>query len=343
MPATPHSTTRFLAHAVVATLAVIVLPAVAVAFVGTLGSPWPVMVSVLLAMALSVAAASAGSAIWARRPGSRDMGFADLMLWGWLRRVRAERRLAEARGLLGASVSATEPVELGRDRRCKVLQQLAAELEAKDSYTLGHSRRVTRHSERIARELGLADDEVARIRIAASVHDVGKLRTPRELLTKPGSLSDEEFAVVRRHAVDGAEMVAELGDAALTEMVCHHHERLDGSGYPDGLTGDDIPLGARIIAVADTFDAMTSNRPYNRSCKHWRALEVLSEEADSHLDPEAVAGFLRYYSGIRGVAWSAFGFAAQLRLAGRAGGALSGVGGWSVPSPTASRRSLPRR
>jgi putative nucleotidyltransferase with HDIG domain len=333
MHATSSSPTRFLPHAVVATLAVVVLPAVAVSFVGTLGSPWLAVASVLLAMAISIAAASAGSAIWARRPGSRDMVFADLMLWGWLRRVRAERRLAEARGLLGAAPGGSEAIEMSRERRCEVLQQLAAELEAKDSYTLGHSRRVTRHSERIARELGLPDDEVARIRTAASVHDVGKVRTPRQMLTKPGPLSDEEFAVVRRHAADGADMVSGLGDAAVAAMVRHHHERLDGSGYPDGLRGGDIPLGARIIAVADTFDAMTSTRPYQRSYKHRQALEVLSEDAGRRLDADAVSAFLRYYSGTRGVAWSAVGFAAQPRLAAWAGGALSGVGGWTAPVP----------
>jgi hypothetical protein len=328
MPITPSSATHFVPHAVVATLGVIVLPAVAVSFVGTRDSPWLVLASLLLAMVTSVAAASAGSAIWARRRGSRDVVFADLMLWGWLRRVRAERRLAEARGLLGADDS---------DQRCRILQQLAAELEAKDPYTLGHSRRVTRHSERIALELGLPDDEVARIRIAASVHDVGKVRTPKEVLRKPGHLSAQELEVVRRHVVDGADMVAELGDCAVTEMVRHHHERLDGSGYPDGLTGDDISLGARIIAVADTFDAMTSNRPYHSSYSHRRALEVLSEDGGSRLDHDAAAAFLRYYSGTRGVAWSAFGFAAQPRVAGWAGGALSGVGGWSaVPQSIAA-------
>src|SRR5687767_301602 len=117
------SSTRFLPHAVVATFAVIVLPAVAVSFLETSGRAWLVLVSVLLAMAISVAAASVGSAIWARRPGSRDIVFADLMLWGWLRRVRAERRFAKARGLLGSSVTGTDGVDLSRDRRCEVLQQ----------------------------------------------------------------------------------------------------------------------------------------------------------------------------------------------------------------------------
>lgn len=314
-----------------ATLAVVVLPAVAVSFVGTLASPWLVALSLLLAMAISLAVASVGAAIWARQPGSRDMVFADLMLWGWLRRARAERRLAEARGVLGAGAAGLDAAQLSPDRRCKLLQQLAAQLEAKDSYTLGHSRRVTRHSERIARELGLPDDEVARIRLAASVHDVGKVRTPREVLTKPGRLTDSEYEVVKQHVVDGADMVAGLGDPGVTALVRYHHERLDGSGYPDGLRGDDIPLGARIIAVADTFDAMTSNRPYHRSYKHRRALEVLAQDAGSRLDADAVAAFQRYYSGRRGIAWSAAGLAAQPRLAGWAGGALGGAGGWSAP------------
>ena len=180
--------------------------------------------------------------------------------------------------------------ELSRERRCKILQRLAAMLEAKDAYTLGHSRRVTRHAERIAREMGLSREDVARVRIAASVHDVGKVHTPRQILAKPGSLTPDELAVMQRHPADGARMVAEIGDPEITAMVRHHHERLDGSGYPDGLRGEEIPLGARIISVADTFDAVTSSRAYHGPRKHRRALDVISEEAGPRLDPDVVAG-----------------------------------------------------
>ena len=299
----------------------------------TAGRPWLLLSSVLLAMLLSVAAATVGSALWARRPNSRDLVFGDLMLWGLLRRVRAERRLAEAQGLLAGSAAGMHGSGLSRERRCKILQRLAAMLEAKDPYTLGHSRRVTRHAERIAREMGLAREDVAKVRIAASVHDVGKVHTPRQILTKPCSLTPEELAVMQRHAADGARMVAEIGDPEITAMVQHHHERLDGSGYPDGLRAEEIPLGARIISVADTFDAVTSSRAYHGSRKHRRALDVISEESGSRLDPDVVAAFLRYYSGKRSVAWSALGPAGSPRLGNWVGGLLSGGGG--LPTPLA--------
>ena len=208
---------------------------------------------------------------------------------------------------------------------------MAAMLEAKDAYTVGHSRRVTRHAERIAREMGMSREDVAKIRIAASVHDIGKVHTPRQILTKSGSLTAEETAVMQRHPVDGARMVADMGDAAITAMVRHHHERLDGSGYPDGLRGDEIPLGSRIISVADTFDAITSNRVYRGARKHRQALEVVSEEAGVRLDPEAAAAFLRYYSGRRAAAWSAFGLTGPPRLMNWIGGLFNGVGGFVSP------------
>ena len=314
------SSKQFLPHALAATLAVVVLPAVAVSLIETSGRAWLLLLSVLVAIGLSVVAASLACAIWSRRPGSRDLVFADLMLWGWLRRVRAERRLAEVQG----------PVESGAGG-VELLQRLADLLEAKDARMLGHTKRVTRHAERIARELGLPGEEVARVRTAASVHDVGKVHTPRRILVKPGALSDREFAVMKRHSVDGAEMVAALGVPEVTAMVRHHHERLDGSGYPDGLRGEEIPLGARIIAVADTFDAMTSSRAYRAACTHRVALEVLAGEAGVRLDAGAVAAFDRYYSDRRSVAWSALGLAGPPRLGGWIGGLLNGVGGWGSP------------
>jgi hypothetical protein len=151
----------------------------------------------------------------------------------------------------------------------------------------------------IARGLGLPNEEVARIRAAAAVHDVGKLRTPKAILNKPGRLTDEEFEVIKRHPVDGAAMVAALGDPELTRIVRHHHERLDGAGYPDRLQGEEIPLGARIIAVADTFDAITSARPYRDAAPHQKAIDILRKEAGAQLDPDAVRSFLAYYSGSR--------------------------------------------
>jgi putative nucleotidyltransferase with HDIG domain len=329
LPSSPS--VRFLPHSLVATFVVMILPSLMVTAIAPAGPPVVVLLSVVLAMGTSVTLAVLGSALWKRHPGSQDMVFGDLMVWGWLRRMRAERRLAEAHALLGSEGLASEARTLSSEQRCEILQQLAAMLEARDAYTYGHTRRVTRHSERIARELGLPAKQVAKVRIAAALHDVGKVHTPRELLTKPGRLTDPEFEIIKRHPGDGAEMVAEVGDPEITSMVRHHHERLDGTGYPDGLVAAEIPLGARIISVADTFDAMTSIRPYRPACKHKTALDVLSKEAGSQLDPAVVAAFMRYYSGKRSVAWSALLITAPQRLAGWAGGLFQAAGGGVTP------------
>ncbi len=118
------------------------------------------------------------------------------------------------------------------------------------------------------------------------MHDVGKVETPTAVLHKAGRLSDEEFDIVKRHPVDGADMVATLDDDELTAIVRHHHERLDGTGYPDGLAGDEIPLGARILAVADTFDAITSTRPYRQANPHKKALDILENRGRHPAGPE---------------------------------------------------------
>jgi hypothetical protein len=300
----------------VATFAVVGLPALLVAPVQSSLGLNPA-VAILLAMALSVGASALGAAIWMRRPGSQDVVFADLMVWGWLRRVRAERRMTEAAELLGHG-------RLSAEAHAEVLEQLAAGLEARDPYTQGHSRRVARHSERIAARMGLSGDEVAKIRTAAAVHDVGKINTPRSILLKPGRLDDDEVETMRRHAADGERMVAPIGDADVAAFVRSHHERLDGSGYPDGLAGADVPLGARIIAVADTFDAMTSARTYRAAGSHKRALDTLASEAGSKLDARAVVAFRGYYSGGRAVAAGAFLVTAPSRVISWLGGTLGG-------------------
>jgi putative nucleotidyltransferase with HDIG domain len=303
---------------VLATLVVTVLPGLVAAALQATGviSGW--LPSAGVAVVLSMALAAVGSVWWARRPASRDIVFADLMLWGWLRRVRTERRLASARWLLGRSA------DLDPARKAALLERLSGALESRDLYTHGHSRRVTRHSYRIARQLGLSAEDAARIRSAAALHDVGKIETPREVLNKPGRLTDEEFATIKRHPVDGARMVEALGDDELTSIVRHHHERLDGGGYPDGLVGGAIPLGARVIAVADTFDALTSNRPYRTGCRHKKALDILRAEAGTQLDPDVVTAFLSYYSGRGALPWWSAVAEAPGRLA---TWALSGIQG----------------
>ena len=266
---------HYLPHALIATLATVIMPIAVVAALQLYAGLDSQLVAIGLALALSLTAVTVGADLWKRQPGGRDLLFGDLMLWGWTRRVRTERQLAETTKILGRGGTAG----LDRGRQVEVLEQLASELEARDSYTHGHSRRVARHAQAIAKGMGLSATEIAKVRTAAAVHDVGKIETPREVLNKPGKLTDEEFGVIKRHPVDGAEMVAALGDPEITAMVRHHHERLDGAGYPDGLAGTDIPLGARIIAVADTFDALTSTRAYRSPRKQKLALEILSKES----------------------------------------------------------------
>ena len=191
--------------------------------------------------------------------------------------------------------------------QAEALEKLSAALEATDPYTHGHSRRVARHCWMIAKRMGLDSETVDRVRTAASLHDVGKVYTPPEVLRKPGRLTDEEFDVIKRHPVDGAELVKALGDDELISIVRHHHERLDGTGYPDRLVGEQIPIGARIISVADTFDAITSARPYRPARAHKKALDILKYEAGTQLDPGVVKAFCAIYSGRRPLAlWASF-------------------------------------
>jgi HD-GYP domain-containing protein (c-di-GMP phosphodiesterase class II) len=162
---------------------------------------------------------------------------------------------------------------------------LANALEAKDEYTRGHSDRVAGLARRLALEAGLAVREADVVAQSALLHDLGKIGVPEHILRKPGPLTEEEWAAMRRHPLTGAQILAPLeffANGAL--IVRHHHEHQDGSGYPDGLADEKIPLGARIIAVADAYDALTSERPYRRAMAHAVALERLATEAGRMLD-----------------------------------------------------------
>ena len=293
---------RYLPEAVVTTFVVAICPILVVSALRAAGIVGSVILSAALGLVLSLGLSCLGSAYWKRWSRSEDVLFGDLMLWGWLQRWRSEQRLATALKMLGRDAGTRE---LSPERRACLLAQLAGALEAGDAYTHGHSQRVARYASMISKRLGLSSGEVARIRMAAAVHDVGKINVPQHVLHKPEPLTDEEVAITRRHAVDGARMVEVLGDEGLTSIVRHHHERLDGTGYPDGLAGDAIPLGARIIAVADTFDAITSTRPYRRANTHKRAIDILTKEAGTQLELAAVRAFRSCYCGRRPlVLWS---------------------------------------
>jgi hypothetical protein len=292
-----------------ATLLVAVAPLAAVWALRAAGVLDSFLACSALGAALSLGACQLAARIWEGRPGTEDVLFGDLMIWGWARRCLQQRRLDDAAATLGLrrTPGGTDPLTLSVERRAAMLERLAGDLEGGDPYTHGHSRRVARYSAMIAKRMGVGGAELARIRTAAAVHDVGKLETPTEILHKPGKLTDAEFEIVRQHPGAGAQMVTILEDEQLTSIVCHHHERLDGSGYPDRLIGDQIPLGARIVAVADTFDAITSARPYRGAKPHREALAILRGEAGTKLDRDAVGAFCSVYRGRRTLgAWIAF-------------------------------------
>ncbi len=173
------------------------------------------------------------------------------------------------------------------------IKALAQALEAKDRYTQGHSARVAEESVRIARYLSLSEDEIQNIWIAGFLHDIGKIGIQESVLNKPGRLDPEEWELVKQHPVFAArilEPIEELAD--VIKMVRHHHEHYDGKGYPDGLAGADIPLGARILSVADAYDALTSERPYRDAVPEEEALLVFEEASGTQFDPVLAGAFL---------------------------------------------------
>lgn len=298
----PPASMRRLPQVLAITLAVVGVPTLAVSYLRSSGRVTSFLLLVLAATVLSLLVSGIGAALWARQAGEGDAVFDDFLLWGWWRRRRQEHQLESTARLLeledGPTRQARFPAEqLGLNRRIWELERLATSLEDRHPGIRGHSRRVARHAVATAKKMHLSPRQIATIRTAAAIHDIGKIETPAEILNKEGRLTEEEFSVIRCHALAGARLVESLGNDELTEIVRHHHERVDGQGYPSGLAGDEIPVGARIIAVADTFDAVTTSRPYRESMRHREALDLLAAEAGAQLDPDAVQAFRSYYSG----------------------------------------------
>ncbi len=227
---------------------------------------------------------------------------------------------AEADGLiLAAELALSSAKQLGRNRVCRfdsvpgagetgdpyqlhkflqdssfaTIQALAAAVDAKDPYTQGHSKRVAEYSSSLAKFINLTQAEVELIYTTGTLHDVGKIGVPDAILKKPGRLEDEERAVMETHPVLGEVIIKKAPALSATlPGVRHHHERWDGKGYPDNLAGTDIPHMARILAVADTFDAMTSDRPYRKGLAWDIALSEISKGAGTQFDPELAASFV---------------------------------------------------
>jgi response regulator RpfG family c-di-GMP phosphodiesterase len=180
------------------------------------------------------------------------------------------------------------------------IKALAQALEAKDEYTQGHSARVAEESVAIARYLSLSDKEIQQMWLAGYLHDIGKIGIKETVLNKPGRLDDEEWSLIQQHPVVAGRIlgpIPELSD--IIDIIVHHHEHYDGSGYPDGIEGGSIPLGARILTVADAFDALTSRRPYRDALGLNEAYRILEEAAGTQFDPVIMRAFLDLKRGVK--------------------------------------------
>ncbi|MDI3480961.1 MAG: hypothetical protein PWQ97_616 [Tepidanaerobacteraceae bacterium] len=186
-------------------------------------------------------------------------------------------------------IKALPPIDLSycRSEADEIIRVFAKVIDAKHSYTAGHSERVAEYTYKLAKAMGMKEEEAQRLKLAGYLHDAGKVAVPRSILDKPGRLTMDEFKLMKRHPVYTMEilsMVSFLKD--LVVIAGGHHERYDGSGYPDGLAGEAIPFGARLMAVADAYDAMTSLRPYQPQRNFAEAKEVIEKNAGSQFDPK---------------------------------------------------------
>jgi putative nucleotidyltransferase with HDIG domain len=204
-----------------------------------------------------------------------------------------ERYQAQLESEVAERTSEVRKVFLG------AVQSLAAALDARDGYTHGHSRRVTALSVALARHLGLPEASVERIRLAGMLHDIGKIGIRESVLNKPSALTEDEYAHIRTHPVIAQDILEPiLWEQETVRLIRAHHERYDGNGYPDGLAGEHIPLGARILAVADAFDAMTSERSYRDPMSREQALAVLRHGCARQWDPLVVETLERLPPGL---------------------------------------------
>ena len=182
-----------------------------------------------------------------------------------------------------------------KENYIRTIKALAIAVDAKDSYTHGHSENVMNIGEWIAQEMGADPLFIETIRDGGLLHDIGKIGIPGSILNKPGPLTDEEFnGVMKTHATLGANIVRDVPFLSdLHDLILYHHEHHDGTGYPEGLKGEEIPLGARILHVADAFEAMTSNRPYRASLGKREAVKRLHASSGSQFDPVVIDAFMR--------------------------------------------------
>ncbi|HXG11982.1 MAG TPA: HD domain-containing phosphohydrolase [Gemmataceae bacterium] len=249
-----------------------------------------------LAMAQSIAEGAMASVLCVLlRTPRRRLGVLHLDRGPWQKVFTMDDlRLADA---LAANVSAgiecAQLLHKQRDLFLNTITILAQAVELRDEYTGGHTQRVTSYAVLLAEELGLRSSEIELVRIGTPLHDIGKIGIDDAILRKPDRLTPEEFEIMKSHTTKGARILEQVPDLhPVIPIARSHHERWDGKGYPDGLAGDNIPLLARIVAVADAFDAMTSDRPYRKGMAAEVAFAELEKQAGKQFDPRCAAAFL---------------------------------------------------
>jgi diguanylate cyclase (GGDEF)-like protein len=234
---------------------------------------------------ISCVSASAGVASW-QRPQT-----AEQLLE--IARRGIERARAEGGGRAAVVSSGLDDVSPEDDSRRDAIVGLATTLLERDRYTGDHSEAVVKLTVRVAESLALNPDEVARVETAALLHDVGKVGIPDSILHKNGPLDDNEWVLMKEHPVIGERILRAIpGLGGVARIVRHEHERWDGGGYPDGIAGDQIPIGSRIILACDAYHAMTSDRPYRKAMSHEDALRDLRKNAGSQFDPQVVEALM---------------------------------------------------
>ena len=182
------------------------------------------------------------------------------------------------------------------------IEVLRLAVDAKDEYTRGHSDRVAYYASKIGERFGLPYEDLEKLRIAGIFHDIGKIGISDLILKKPGRLTEEEFEEMKKHSEIGYRMIKNLGVGSIaTNIIRYHHEKWDGTGYPRQLSGEEIPLEARIVALADVYDALRQERVYKKAFDHEKAVEIISSLSGKHFDPQLVEVFLTVHLDFKGI------------------------------------------